>query len=112
MSSFIELYVDQGATFNHIINLTDDVNNDFMNIEGFIVESQMRRSYYSKNASANIVCTVTNPTTGEITLSLDAHTTQGLKPGKYLFDVKTTDTANTTSRILEGIITVTPCVTR
>jgi hypothetical protein len=109
---FIDLYVDQGASFNHIINLSDDVTNEAMNIQGFVVTSQMRRSHYSQNASANIVCTVTDSKEGEITLSMTPDITAGLKAGRYVFDVKTIDQANNVSRILEGIITVLPSVTR
>lgn len=109
---FVELYINQGTDFNHVIYLSDDVTNDVLDVSGFTVTSQLRRSHYSQNASANITCTVTNGTEGEITLHMSADTTSGLKPGRYVFDVKTIDSVNTVSRILEGIITVTPSVTR
>jgi hypothetical protein len=35
-----------------------------------------------------------------------------LKAGRYLYDVKMTDTANNSTRIVEGILIVTPQVTR
>jgi hypothetical protein len=112
MAAYVELYMDQGATFNNIINISDDITNDNVNISGYIVTSQMRKSYYSQNASANIVCTVTNSVTGEVTMSLDAANTAKIPAGRYLFDVKTKNTSNVTTRILEGIITVTPAVTK
>lgn len=112
MSSFVELYIDAGATFNNVINLTDDVTNTPINVANYTISSQLRRSYYSANASANLVCTITNAANGEITLSLSAANTANLKPGRYLFDVKSVDSSNTTSRVLEGIITVTPAVTK
>lgn len=114
MAAYVELFMDQGATFNNVINLTDDVTNAALNITGYIVRSQMRRSYYSQNASANLTCTITDAADGEITLSLTAGQTANIKAGRYLFDVETVDTlqSNTVSRVLEGIITVTPEVTR
>lgn len=112
MAAYVELYVEQGTTFNNIINLTDDVTNDVINVSGYIVQSQMRRSYYSQNASANIICTVTDASKGEITMSMTPANTANIKAGRYVFDVKTTDTMNVTNRILEGTITVTPQVTR
>lgn len=112
MAAYVELYMDQGTTFNNIINLTDDVTNANVNISGYIVRSQMRRSYYSENATANIVCTITTPSAGEITMSLDAANTDNIKAGRYLFDVETVDLSNTVTRILEGIITVTPSITK
>lgn len=112
MAAYVELYVDQGATFNNIINITDDTTNTPVNIAGYTVTSQMRRSYYSTNPSANIICTITNAATGEITMSMTAANTANIKAGRYLFDVETVDTLNFVSRILEGIITVTPQITR
>jgi hypothetical protein len=112
MAAYVELYMDQGATFNNVINLTDDVTNTYVNVSGYAVRSQMRRSYYSVNASANIVCTITDAANGEITMSLGASNTSLIKAGRYLFDLETVDRSNTVSRVLEGIITVTPEITR
>jgi hypothetical protein len=112
MAAYVELYIDQGTTFNNIINLTDDVTNNPINVSGYIVTSQMRRSYYSANISANIVCTLSNASNGEITLSMSAANTSNLKAGRYVFDVKTTDEYDVVNRVLEGIITVQPQVTR
>lgn len=112
MAAYVELYMDQGATFNNVINLTDDVTNATVNISGYTVRSQMRRSYYSANASAELVCTITDASNGAITMSLAAANTSNIKAGRYLFDLETTDTSGIKARILEGIITVTPEITR
>lgn len=112
MAAYVELYLDQGTTFNTVINLTDDLTNANINVAGYIVRSQMRRSYYSQNASANITCTITNAAAGEITLSMNAATTSTLKSGRYLFDLETVDPNGFVSRPLEGIINVSPEVTR
>jgi hypothetical protein len=112
MAAYVELYLDQGTTFRNVINLTNDITNEYMNVAGYTVRSQMRRSYYSQNPTANITCTVTNASTGEITMFLEPDDTKNIKAGRYLFDVEMTDTSNNVSRILEGIITVTPEVTR
>lgn len=112
MSAYVELYLDQGTTFNNVINLTDDITNTPINIAGYTATSQLRRSYYSANASANITCSITNAANGEVTLSMTAANTANLKPGRYLFDVKSDDGAGSVTRLVEGIITVTPSVTK
>lgn len=112
MAAYVELIIDQGTTFNNIINLSDDITNSNVNISGYVVRSQMRRSYYSANATANITCTISNAAQGEITMNLNANTTANIKAGRYLFDLETVDTLGTVSRVLEGIITVTPGITR
>jgi hypothetical protein len=112
MAGYVELFVDQGATFNSVINLADDTTNANINIYGYTVTSQLRRSYYSANASANVTCLITDPDNGEITLSLTAGETANLKAGRYLFDVMLESDIGTMQRALEGIINIYPGVTR
>jgi hypothetical protein len=112
MSGYVELYMDQGSNFTNIINLVDDTTNANINVDGYTVRSQMRRSYYSANATANLVCTVSDGSNGEITMSLGSGNTTNIKAGRYLFDLETVNTSNVTSRPLEGIITVNPNITR
>lgn len=112
MSAYVELYLDQGTTFNNTITLTDDLTNAYINISGYTVRSQMRRSYYSANASANITCTIADASNGEILMSLTDGQTSNIKAGRYLFDVETVSANGVVNRVLEGIITVTPQITR
>ena len=112
MATYVELYMDQGATFNNTLNITDDISGAKVNIAGYLVRSQMRRSYYSANATANIVCTIVDAANGAILMSLPSSNTSNIKAGRYLFDVETVDTGGTTTRILEGLITVSPEITR
>jgi hypothetical protein len=112
MAGYVELFVDQGATFNSIINLSDDLTNTNLNIAGYIVTGQLRRSYYSANASANLFCYLSDAANGQISISLTAGETANLKAGRYLFDLQAITPANAVNRIIEGIITVSPGVTR
>ena len=112
MAGFAELYIDQGASFTNVINLTDDITNASINTSGYTITSQLRRSYYSANASANITCAITNPANGEITMTLRAGETANIKAGRYVFDVKVIDNFGATSRVLEGIFTVLPQVSK
>lgn len=112
MAGYSELYIDQGSTFNNVINLIDDVTNSYINVSSYVFKSQMRRSYYSANASANITCSITDASNGEVTLSMTAANTANLKPGRYLYDVECTDGEGIKSRLLEGIVTVTPEISK
>ena len=103
MAGFAELYIDQGASFTNIINLTDDITNASINTSGYTITSQLRRSYYSANASANITCAITDPANGEITMTLTSGETANIKAGRYVFDVKVVDELGSTSRVLEEI---------
>ena len=69
----------------------------------------MRKSYYSLNSYS---FSVTGNSTGYITLSMNTATTSSIYPGRYVYDVDVVDNVGIKSRIVEGIITVTPQVTR
>ena len=112
MAVYTEIYLDQGTTFNKVITVRDANTNALLNVSGSTVTGQIRKSFYSSNASGNLTCTVTDAGNGEITLTMTAANTSNIKDGKYLFDVKAVDANNVTSRILEGIMIITPQVTR
>lgn len=112
MAAYVELFMDQGADFKTVVNLTDELTNTNLNLTGYQVRSQMRRSYYSANAAATINCAVSDASTGEITMTVTAANTANIKAGRYLFDLEATDPNGFISRVLEGIITVTPEITK
>lgn len=112
MAAYVELFIDQGTDFNSVIQLSDDPTNEYINVAGYQITSYLRRSYYSANTSANLICAVTDAANGEITLSLDAAHTANIKAGRYLFDVKIVDTNGHVSRPIEGIVEVLPQVTK
>jgi len=110
-AGYQELFLEQGTSFNTTIYL-DDVYGDSYNLSNYTASSQVRKSYYSSNATATFS---THISAGTITLQLTANTTASISPGRYVYDVlisSTTDAANNTIRVLEGIINVTPRVTR
>jgi len=103
------IIIDQGSTFSTTLNL-DDENGDPLSLSGYSCESQMRKHYTSSNATS--FSTSINATAGTIELSLTADQTANIVAGRYVYDVELTDSSNVISRILEGIVTVTPNVTR
>lgn len=110
-AGYTELFLEQGASFNTSITL-DDVSGEAFNLSLFTASSQMRKSYYSSNAAATFtVSTTEDPTLGVIVLSLDSANTANIYPGRYVFDVYVTSGASRI-RVLEGIINVSPQVTK
>lgn len=108
MATKANLVIDQGATFSTDLTLTDE-NGDMLNLSGYTANSQLRKWYTSSNA-VNFTATV-NTDVGVISLSLTDSQTANLSAGRYVYDVEITD-GTTVSRVVEGIITVTPNVTR
>ena len=91
MARYLDFSLDQGATLSQKVNYIDS-NKANISLAGFDVRAQLRRSYYSANA-VSITATVSDAAEGEITLSLAANVTAGLKPGRWIYDVE----ANTAS---------------
>lgn len=108
MAGIQNLVVDQGTSFEITVNVTLDDGSE-KDLTDYTVSSQIRKSYYTN--------TYTNFTTakvdllGEITLSLTPTQTSALKAGRYVYDVEIASSSETV-RVLEGIVTVTPEVTR
>ena len=102
------IVIDQGTDFSTIIDVTDEDGN-YVDLTGFTGASQMRKHYTSPTAYA---FTVTVSSQGTVTLSMNSATTNSITAGRYVYDCELRDSSNTVSRIVEGIVTVTPGVTR
>jgi len=81
-------------------------------LTGYSVASQMRSTHDSSSIAATITGTVSNASSGQITLSLTNTQTSAIEEAMYVYDVEITSGAGSVTRILEGNITVTPEVTR
>lgn len=102
------IVVDAGSTFETRIFVTDAYG-EVIDLTGYTGASQMRKHYQS-TAKIDFSTTI-EANTGTIVLGLDANTSANIVPGRYVYDVEI-QKANTVSRIVEGIVTVTPNVTR
>ena len=108
MATTVNLLIDQGATFSTVINLEDESGNP-INLSTYTGASQLRKHYTSSNSvSFNVALS----NTGTVTLALTANQTASLTATRYVYDVEVTDGSGIVSRIVEGIVTVTPNVTR
>ena len=105
------LDIDQGSDFNTVIELE---NNDGtpMDLRGFSVYSQFRKSYGSTTAY-QFNATIVDALNGKISLALSGTTSSTIRPGRYLYDVEVLNTlANKKSRVVEGIVTINPEITK
>lgn len=109
--AYTDLFVDQGTDFQTNMDLTEDDGTP-INVTGYTFQGQIRKSYYSLNPTANIEIAIVNGVSGNVQLSMNSAVTANISPARYVYDVVMTDTANVTIRIIEGIVTVTPQVTR
>jgi hypothetical protein len=108
-AAYSNLYIEQGTSFSTTIAV-DDVYGDVFDLSNYVANSQIRKSHYSANTTATFATSI-NATEGTITLSLSAGTTANIAPGRYVYDTKITHNGEVT-RILEGIVDISPSVTR
>lgn len=110
--NYTELTIDQGSTFNYEINLKQQ-DASSLNLANCVFTGQIRKSYYSKKQTANLTINIIDSANGKINLTLTAANTANIPAGRYLYDVKMANTANSVvSRIYEGVATITPQVTK
>lgn len=110
MAAFSEITIEQGASFNSTVSV-EDVYGSPIDLSNYTAASMMRKSYQSLTA-ITITATITGNANGEITLSIPASNTANINAGRYVYDVVITDNINTVTRVVEGIATVLPSVTR
>lgn len=109
MATRVNILIDQGTDFTTSVNLTDNSGGQ-LDLTGMSAASQIRKTHSSSNATSFTTALANN--TGTLTLSLNNAVTSSLSAGRYVYDVELTDSASIKSRILEGIVTITPEVTR
>ena len=109
MAVYANLTVDQGTDFSSNVDVTD-ADGDAISLVGYTVKGQIRKHYNSSTA-VDFQASISNASGGIISLALSAATTNGMKAGRYVYDVEI-DQAGTKTRVLEGQLEVMPGVTQ
>ena len=105
------IVIDQGADFSTTITVTDEAGSA-VDITGYTGSGQIRKHYTSSTATDFDITFDVPRSEGKVTIGLGRTVTANLEAGRYVYDVEITSSANTRSRLVEGIVTVTPEVTR
>jgi len=110
MAAIAHLTMDQGATFSSDVTVKDTGGNVF-DLTGWTATAKMATGYASTRTRVALTCTISQPTTGVVTLSMSATDTGNLEaPKRYVYDLEISK-ADDITRVIEGIITVRPQVT-
>jgi len=80
-------------------------------LTSYTAAAQLRKSYYSSTAN-NFTVTVSNAANGELTMAMTAANTANLTAGRMLYDLLITSPTAIKTRVVEGIATILPSVTR
>lgn len=110
MATISNLYVDAGSTYSNIITV-GSTNGSALNLTGYTVKSQMRKSYSSSTAY-DFTSSIYDAVAGKIRLQLTDLQSQAIPAGRWLYDVEITSPSGTKTRVVEGIVTVNPQITQ
>jgi hypothetical protein len=109
MATYSELTLEQGASFSANVTVIDNYN-QYMNLTNYTANSQMRKSYLATTAY-DFTISITDAANGKILLTMASANTANIKAGRYVYDLVIQDNTVKT-RVVEGIVTVLPSVTR
>jgi hypothetical protein len=110
MSGKLDLTIEQGATFSRTITIKD-ASNVVVDISTDTFAGQVRKRHQSGTVEATMTMTVTDGPNGEVTATISATDTAAMDTGDFVYDIEWTS-GSTVTRLLEGVATVTPEVTR
>lgn len=103
------IVIDQGTDFEVTINIRD-ANTTVIALTGFTGQAQIRKYYTSsRKYDFNVIVSAN---TGEVTLAMSAANTAKLTSGRYVYDCVLVSNTSVVSRIVEGIVTINPRVSR
>jgi len=109
MATKANLVIDQGASYSTTIDMLDE-NGAAIDLSNYTGAAQLRKHFTSTTATSFTIAL--GGADGTLTISLTANATANLTAGRYVYDVELTSNTGVVSRVLEGIVTVTPNVTR
>lgn len=110
MSGKLDLTIEQGSTFSRTITIKDS-SNVVVDISTDTFAGQVRKRHQSGTVEASFTFTITDGANGEVTATISATDTASMDPGDFVYDIEWTS-GSTVTRLLEGVATVTPEVTR
>jgi len=110
MAAYVSnIVIDVGADFNQTFNL-EDIANAPLDLTGYTGASKMKKHHSSLTTAATFTVTFPARAQGIMKIALPASTTNGLKPGRYVYDVLLNDGSEKT-RVIEGSAIVTAGIT-
>ena len=111
MATISNLFIDQDADFTTTVTINDSVGSA-LDLTNYTALAMIRKTYASSTSTTFTSTFASDRTTGQITISLTDTQTAALESGRYVYDLIITDSSGTKTRVVEGIATVNPSVSR
>lgn len=94
-----DLKLYRGQTWDQ--DLIIERNGAAVDLTGCTAKAQVRKSWNNSTMIAEMTCTI-SAAEGKITLGIDAETSAAIVPGRYVYDVKCTDSSNVVTYYITG----------
>lgn len=105
-----DVYINQGTDYiDEILMIATD--GSVVDVNNYVFTSELRTSYVTANAIDTFNVTATDIANGIVSMILPAANSANIPVGQYVYDIKMLDTANITTRIIQGLVIVTPQAT-
>ena len=115
MATISNLNIDASADFSSTVNLSSvdsGGTETAFDLTGYTVTASIRKSFASSTAT-DITCSIVSPPTGgQVTITLTDVQTTALDRGRYVWDMVVTSSGGSITRVVQGVVTVNPSVTR
>jgi|TARA_B110000977_G_scaffold62812_1_gene85354 hypothetical protein len=111
MATISNIFINQGADFSTTVTISDSTGSA-LDLTSYTALAQIRKTYESATATGFTATFDGVRTTGKITLSLTDTQTSALESGRYVYDLLITGASSDKTRVVEGIATVNPSVSR
>ena len=112
MSVFVSnIVIEQGFDFTTTFELESTTSNRPINLSNYTIDSQIRKTY-SSSTSQSFTSSVIDPVNGKVTISMGSTVTSTLKSGRYVYDIKLTNSDGLVTKAIEGSALVRSGVTR
>jgi len=106
----LNLLLEKGTDFDATFNIQNEDNTTPLNLTGYTAEAKLKKSYYTSTSTSFVVDFV-DRYNGILKISLNNTSTSALDPRRYVYDIILTSPQSIKTRVIEGILEVTPGVT-
>lgn len=104
------LVINSGVDFSQSFFL-EASNSSTFDLTGYTASSQLRK-WSGSISYVEFTTAISDPSNGEIVISLTSQQTTAIKPGRYIYDVIITSNLGIKSKVIEGMVLVREGVTR
>ena len=115
MATISNLTIDANADYSSTVNISSiaaDGTETAFDLTGYAVTASIRKTFASTTATAFGITIDPDPTTGAVTIDLTDVQAGTLDRGRYVWDMVVTSAGGLITRVVQGLATVNPSVTR